>query len=407
MPKNANGEGSIVKSRGKYIARVTLPNGKRKSFSGDTRKEAKARMDAAKNLLTENSALPDARTITRTFLTKWIIDKEAEKDVRPTTLTRYSEYVHYHIIPVIGHIPLRELRPMHVKQVQRAVQKKGLSKQTILTTRSVLQNALNDALEDEYVAINVAAMAKGRKARQNGKKKTLLVKKIDITPELGKQYLHAIKGDRYQMLYEVAIFLGIRLSEILGLRWKDIELDKNNGRINISRGLHRSQGTWWFMEPKSVKSQRTTYLAPSLVESLQNHMLAHIAEKRKFDEESDENTKSLWQGVADIHAWPDSKTVDMGAGELVFTNLSGGPLSEATVRERWINAITAAELPVIRFHDIRHVFPTLLFVQNESPATVQGLMAHEDLSTTMNIYTESSKTEQKKALDKLYEMLTT
>jgi len=62
---------------------------------------------------------------------------------------------------------------------------------------------------------------------------------------------------------------------------------------------------------------------------------------------------------------------------------------------------------VIRFHDIRHVFPSLLFIQNESPATVQGLMAHEDLSTTMNIYTESSKTEQKKALGKLYEMLTT
>ena len=402
MPKRANGEGSIGKSRGKYVARLTLPDGKRKSFQGNTRKEAVAKIDAAKAILAQGKSLPDRSTLTRTYLTKWIIDKENEKDVRPTTLTRYSEYVHYHIIPVIGNIPLKELRPMHVHEVQKSVRNKGLSKQTILTTRSVLQNALNDALEDEYVTANVAAMAKGRKARQKGKKKTLRVKKIDITMDLGKQYLNAIKGDRYQVLYELALFLGLRMSEILGLRWSDIDLDKNNGRINISRGLHRSQGKWWFMEPKSVKSERTTYLRRELVECLSNHRLAQISEKKTF-----EDAGATWQGVTDIHPWPDPKTVGMGSGDLVFTNLSGGSLSEATVRQRWIKAITAAELPVIRFHDIRHVFPSLLFVQNESPATVQGLMAHEDLSTTMNIYTESSKTEQKNALGKLYERLTT
>ena len=160
------------------------------------------------------------------------------------------------------------------------------------------------------------------------------------------------------------------------------------------------------MEPKSVKSERTTYLTAQLVEYLSNHRLAQIAEKQRFDAAVGEDTKSLWEGVGDIVAWPDPRTVDMGAGELVFTNLSGGPLSEATVRQRWIKAITAADLPVIRFHDIRHVFPSLLAILNESPATVKGLMGHEDISTTMNIYTESSGTEQKKALDKLYAALT-
>ena len=398
MPKNANGEGSIVKSRGKYIARVTLPNGKRKSFSGDTRKEAKARMDAAKNLLTENSELPDSRTITRTFLTQWIIDKEAEKDVRPTTLQRYREYVHNHIIPVIGSVPMQELRPIHIHQIQKAVQSKGLSKTTILATRRVLQNALNDALEDEYVTTNVAAITKGRKARKFGKKKTLRVKKLDITMELGKQYLKAIKGDRHELLFQLLIFLGLRLSETLGLRWSDIDLDKNNGRITINRGLHRSQGKWWFMEPKTAESERTTYIQPEIVEALSNHRLSQLAEKRQ--------QSTLWQGVVDIEAFPDAKTVDVGSGELVFTNLNGGPLINDTPSKRWISAIAAAELPKIRLHDIRHIFPSLLAVQNENPVTIQGLMAHSDMSTTMNIYSQASKTEQKKALTKLYETLT-
>ena len=409
MPKRSNHEGSIVTyagRRAKYVVRVTQPDGKRKAFYLKTRTEADEKLTEIRRLLKQGTALPDGKMLTRTYLTQWIIDKETEKDVRPTTLTRYSEYVHYHIIPAIGDIPLNELRPRHVRAVQTAVKKKGLSMQTVLTTRSVLQNALNDALEDEYVTSNVAAMTRGRKARQNGKKKILLVKKIDITPELGKGYLNAIKDDRYEMLYELAIFLGIRLSEILGLRWGDIDLDKNNGRLNISRGLHRSQSRWWFMEPKSVRSERTTYLTPPLVEALSNHRLAQIAEKQRFDAAVGEDTKSLWEGVGDIVAWPDPRTVDMGAGELVFTNLSGGPLSEATVRQRWIKAITAADLPVIRFHDIRHVFPSLLAILNESPATVKGLMGHEDISTTMNIYTESSGTEQKKALDKLYAALT-
>ena len=159
------------------------------------------------------------------------------------------------------------------------------------------------------------------------------------------------------------------------------------------------------MEPKSVKSERTTYPTAPLVESLQNHRLAQIAEKKRFEDAGAEG-ESPWQGVADIQAWPDPRTVDMGSQDLVFTNLSGGPLSEATVRQRWIKAITAADLPVIRFHDIRHVFPSLLAILNENPATIKGLMGHEDISTTMNIYTEASGTEQKKALDKLYAALT-
>ena len=406
MPKRSNGEGSIGTYSGGYAARITLPNGKRKAFYGKTRKEVDAKLDYAKTLLKQRTELPDGKTIARTFLTQWIIDKQEEQDVRPTTLQRYSEYIHRHIIPVIGDIPMEELRPMHVHQIQKAVRNKGLSKTTINATRKVLQNALNDAIENEYVATNVAAMTKGRKARKIGKNKQLLVKKLDITPDLGKQYLKAVKGDRYELLFQLLIFLGLRLSETLGLRWSDIDLDKNNGRISISRGLHRSQGKWWFMEPKSTESERTTYIQPAIVEALSNYRLKQLAEKTKFDNVANESTKSLWQGVADIHPFPDAKTVDVGSGELVFTNLNGGPLINDTVSKRWIKAINIAELPKIRLHDIRHVFPSLLAVLNENPVTVQGLMAHSDMSTTMNIYSQASKTEQKKALGKLYEMLT-
>jgi len=160
------------------------------------------------------------------------------------------------------------------------------------------------------------------------------------------------------------------------------------------------------MEPKSEESERITYIQPQIVEALSNHRLRQLAEKKRFDELSDENNKSLWQGVADIHPWPDAKTVDVGSSELVFTNLHGGPLGNDTVSKRWISAIAAAELPSIRFHDIRHVFPSLLAVSNENPVTVQGLMGHSDMSTTMNIYSQASNTEQKKALANLYEMLT-
>jgi len=154
-------------------------------------------------------------------------------------------------------------------------------------------------------------------------------------------------GKPFYSLYYVALFTGMRRSELLGLKWSDIDLDA--GRLSVRRGYHRRDGKDTFSKPKSKRSTRTIALSPSTVEVLKNHM----------------NTKN---------------------GDLVFHRANGRPINPNTVTWQWKEDSIAAGVPVIRLHDARHTHATILLSQGVHPKVVQERLGHASIQITLDLY---------------------
>ena len=131
MSKRGNSECSITKRPDRlYEARVTLPDGKRRSFYGKTRQEANEKLQRAQKAVSDGLPLARERQITGAFLETWLRDAATPR-VRPKTLLRYQQIVRLHVAPEIGRVPLGRLSPQHVEKMLSGVAAKGVSPRTV------------------------------------------------------------------------------------------------------------------------------------------------------------------------------------------------------------------------------------------------------------------------------------
>jgi integrase len=187
-----------------------------------------------------------------------------------------------------------------------------------------------------------------------------------------------VRGDRLEALYSVALALGLRQGEALGLRWHDIDL--NVGVLRVQHQLQRIDTKLTLVEPKTERSRRTLVLPASIAAGLREHEKRQLAEK-------------LWAG---------SKWVENG---LVFTNLVGGPLQARKVIRDFHKALDKAGLRSIRFHDLRHSCATLLLVQGVSPRVVMDILGHSEIAMTMDTYSHVIPELQREAAAKMESVL--
>ena len=143
----------------------------------------------------------------------------------------------------------------------RKKERDGLSPRSVAMIREVLRGALNVAVKMQMVERNAAALAQS--PRQVKTERRML------TPEEAKRLLAVVDGDRLAALYRLALTLGMRQAEILGLRWQDVDLDA--GRLRVRQTLQRIGKEIVIKEPKTERSRRTLALSPSLVTALLAH----------------------------------------------------------------------------------------------------------------------------------------
>lgn len=206
--KRGNSEGSIVqRGDGRYMSRVTLPDGRRRAYYGATRAEAAQKLQRALAAIANGLPLAGDRLAVGPFLERWLSDTAAHK-VRSKTLVRYQELVRLHIVPAIGRISLTKLTPQHVDRMMASEADKGASPRTVDHCRAVLRNALNDAMRHSLLFRNVAALAVAPKVPEPEIRA--------ITPTAARQVLAAVSGDRLEALFTVALACGLRQSEALG-----------------------------------------------------------------------------------------------------------------------------------------------------------------------------------------------
>jgi integrase len=370
--KRANGEGSIaLHPDGRWWARVTLPNGKRKAFYGKSRKDVQQKLTAALSDQQKGLPIVGERQTVAQFFNRWL-DDTARHRLRPGTFRRYEEFVRLHTVPMLGKLPLAKLTPQHLSQLYGAKLSEGLSPRTVEFLHRTLHCALKEAVQWGLIARNPAAAVKPPKP-----------KRAPIQPldqEQARRLLDAAVGDPLEALYTVAVMVGMRQGELLGLQWADIDWDR--GRVQITHTLQWLKGNRWRLdEPKTGHSRRGIRLPPTALQALKAHR-ARQAEQR----------------LAAGPAWEDNG--------LVFCNAVGRPIGIANLTYRSYHRLLArAGLARIRFHDLRHTYATLALLNGEKPKVVQETLGHASIALTMDTYSHLLPDMQEDAASRMEELL--
>ena len=269
----------------------------------------------------------------------------------PKTVSSYRDTVRLHLTPTLGRYQLAKLTPAHVQALLREKEAAGLSPRSVAYIRTVLRVALNRALKWGLVHQNVAALTDPPRRVHS--------ERHPLTPDQARTLLAAAEGERLEALYRVALALGLRLGEALGLRWEDVDLD--TGSLRVRFALQRIDGKLTLKEPKTEQSRRTLTMPPSLTIALRAHR-----DRQAFEQATAGDT---WR-----------------ANGLVFTNTIGGPLEPSNVLKGLKKLLDRAGLPPQRFHDLRHCAASLLLAQGVPARVVMDILGHTQMATTMDLY---------------------
>jgi len=374
MSKRGQNEGSIYKrSDGRWAGAVSLGyvggKPKRKTIYGRTRKDVQDRMTRLMN--DKQSGLPVVGEKQRVgeFLTDWL-ENWVKPSVKPKTFSSYSDTVRLHLAPALARVSLAKLTPQLVQTMLNERLGSGLSPRTVGYIRSVLSIALARALKLGLVQRNVVALVD----RPN-------VAHHEIQPlgvEQSRALLNAAQDHRLGALFSVALALGLRKGEALGLRWQDVDFDA--GTLVISGALQRINSALIRTETKNNASRRMLRIPAAALRALREHRVKQMEERLVAGEK-----------------WRDSG--------LVFTTTIGTPLDPRNVLRHFARVLSAAGIPHVRFHDLRHSCASLLLAQGVPARMVQEILGHSAIRVTMDVYSHvmpSMRDDAARAMDAVF-----
>jgi integrase len=367
--KRANGQGSIYQRKDGRWAGAAFVLGsdgtfKRVPVYGKSAEEVDTKMTEIKSR--SNQGLPaEATGWTVTTYARYWLDHVASERVRPSTHTRYRCLVDRYIVPAIGKKRLTRLAPADVRlmlaraSANRAAarSKRGsepalVSARTVQQVHAVLRAMLAAALREELVARNVARLVQPPSPERE-----------EINPwtdSEARSFLAGSRHHRLHALFVVALALGLRRGELLGLRWADIDLGDRQLRVLRTLQRVRGQGVV-FGPPKSRRSRRVLTMPAVVVEALRSHKVRQDTDRTAAGDE-----------------WEESG--------LVFTTATGRNTEPRNLNTAYSRLLARTSARVIRFHDLRHTCATLLLSRGVSPRMVMDILGHSQIAVTMNTY---------------------
>ena len=384
--KRADGEGTIVpyvvkgKQKG-WRASIQVgfqDNGKpdRKQFYGKTQKEVKDKLEDYKHKMLIGDTLNKEKLTLEEWFFTWLFDYKKDQ-LKDTSFTRYYNlYKNYIQNTSLGKIKLQDLKAAHLQKYYKNLLNQGISPGTISQLNGKIKTCLGEAERQEYVLKNYAKIVTLPKIEENKEVSAL-------TKEQQEKLLEAIKGHDLEMLYIIALSTGIRKGEIRGLKWSDVNLTK--GEITVNRTIsniaiyENGEIVGWKLVEQTPKTKNSIRTIP-----LPNNVLMKLKKYR-----SKQIEHILYMGEA------------YNNHDYVFPNFEGNLIEEKTPGRRLNTILKHINIPPIRFHALRHTYATRLFEAGVPPKTVQELMGHADISTTMNIYTHVMENEKVEAVDKI------
>jgi len=356
MGKRANNEGSIYRrsTDGRWVAAVHLgyQDGRRirKAMYARTQAEARLLLRDAQRKHLQGTLGRDGRRTLGEYL-QWWLESCARASIRPRTYTSYADLMRRHLIPVLGTTRLARLTAEQVQSLVNEKSAAGLSARTVHYLHSVLHHALEQA--------TVLGLVSGNAARFVRLPRMTRTKAQPFTPVQARAFLQAIKGNRLEALYTLALACGLRQGEALGLQWDDVDLER--GSLTVRHTLARIDGKRVLAEPKTEQSYRTIQLPSIVTDSLRAHAIRQAEDRERADER--------WQALG-----------------FVFTTKVGSPLDAKNVTHRFQALVKRAGLPHQRFHDLRHACASLLLAQGLNLKDVSETLGHSRIAVTVDLY---------------------
>lgn len=364
--RNANGSGSVYYEKGRrspWHVMVTLPDGRRKSCGYfDSKEEANQVLRSIVSEVDAGTFLEPQKMKLAAWLDTWLDTYCVE--IKPSTLTQYRAYVRNHIKPALGSVRLCELQPHQVQAFVNNLERsahgsKPLAYKTMKNIHGCLSAALDCAKQQRYIRDNPC------KGCRIPHPVTEDIEDQEIKPLEGQQitaFLSAIQGNRFEAIFQIALFTGLRLSEILGLQWSRVNLSTGEIKVTKQLVIQREAGSKRVLAPTKTRKGRTFIATRDALSVLR------IEQKKQ-------RMARLRAGAA----W-------MDRDGLAFTDDIGNSIPHSSVEHQFKRIMERMGLPERRFHDLRHTFATQALRAGVDFKTLQVCMGHSTIVTTMTIY---------------------
>ncbi len=389
MAKRGNNEGSIYKdkTRNRWIGQYTvntLEGKKRKSLYGSTRAEVRDKLTAILNETNNMEVFDDTKITVQDWIVIWLEDYK-KLSLKRTSLDNYYPDFNTHIKN--SYIGKTQLKKVNATQLQKFINEKskngradgsgGLSRSSVKHIFNVLYGSFEQAIRNNMISVNPC---KAIILPKKEKKEVLY-----FTPEQANQFLEFTKDSKYYPLYALELVTGLRLGEIIALRWENVDLDKKQldvklNAVIVSKHEQPDEGVIHseviLQSPKTLNSIRTLFIEEPIITILRD-----LREKQI----------RLNKELGDAY-------IDSG---FVFTNNYGKMMHPRSIQDHFKRSIKKAGLPNLHFHCLRHTAATLMLHNGVDIKTVQKVLGHEDIQTTLDIYThvlESMKQEAQRTI---------
>ncbi|MFF9067847.1 tyrosine-type recombinase/integrase [Streptomyces sp. NPDC014891] len=370
--RNPNGAGTITQRKdGRFQAAVYVlqPDGTRarKFAYGKTWAECDTKRRALLDKVATGTPVPTRSAKLSEWLTYWL-ESVVEPRRKLSTYDKYEAHVRLYLSPMLGTKRLESLSVPDVRRFLLQLEKKTTAA-TAKESHRVLRTALSAACREELIVRNVAKLVEPPRAAARDLSPWSLDETLD--------FLAVARRDPLYAAFVLAIAMGLRRGEIVGLRWNDIDLE--NRVLLVRQQVQRRRGVLYNDETKGRRS-RAIPLPAMCLAPLRWH---RMRQKRTYE----------------------AAGTEWSAAGYVFATRTGRPVEPRNVHRSFVRVSEAAGLRPIRLHDARHGCATLLTAAGVAPRVVMEILGHSQISLTMDVYTHVVQDTQREAISHMDRLL--
>lgn len=368
--------GSIYRRGDGWTVKVELPrraDGRRHykyaTLHGSLKEAERTRAKLVHEVATDAYFEPTKLTLAA-YLDQWL--DAVGDNLAVSTRQRYRQIIDAHIVPKLGHHRLDKLKPVDIQRFYVESLRSGrvdgrgpLAPASVRKAHQILRTALQQAVRWQMLRTNPAAAVDPPKVRRP--------EMTALTAQQTAQLLAVAEGDRLYVPVLVAVSSGLRRGELLGLRWRDLDLE--TGILTVQQALETNQdGSVGFKSPKTPRSRRSLPLGPTTVAALRRHRVAQ-----------DELRLAAGPSYCDY--------------DLVFAQPGGRAWRPSAFSVAFGRLVRKSGLPHVRLHDLRHSHASQLLSQGVNVKVVSERLGHSSVAITLDVYAHTVPTMQAQAIE--------
>jgi integrase len=368
--KRGNNEGSIFKRKdGRGCAQVSL-NGRRITKYAKTQKECRDWVNQTLDKIDHGLTFDGAQISLAKYMESWLAGKALAR--RPSTVRNYRKYMNLYILPALGRMRLQAILPAHIRQLYLRMQMEGRGESTIQLAHVTLHCAYAQAVKEGLIGHNPLDAVERPRVETK--------RYVIFTEKQARLFIKTVKGHPLEALFFLALTTSMRKGEILGLMWTDVDWEKSI--LRVERQLQPVSFEGGALTPTKTKAGRRHIKVGKVA-------IALLKEHREKQELQRALAGDRWKEHG-----------------MIFTTSIGTYIDQTKVSRAFKQILREANLPDIRFHDLRHTSISILLDNGTPVNTVQSRAGHSKASVTTDIYGHAMARSQDQAAQMVEEIVT-